>query len=93
MRFSKKDEKNCKVYVKHFSGAKNDSMINYSKTSLQDDSDHFILHVGTNNLKSEKRPECIAELIIDLAVSLKIETREVSISTIIVRTDNQHLNE
>ena len=44
--FSKKMKSNCKVYVKHFSGAETDYMINYSKPILRDDHDHFILHAG-----------------------------------------------
>ena len=90
---TKKIKGNCKVkvYVKRFSGAKTDCMIDYSKSSVRHDPDHFILHVGANDLKSEKSPEFIAESIIDLAVSLKNYKRVVSISNIIVRTDNQEL--
>ena len=55
----KKIKGNCKVkaYVKRFLGAKTDSMIDYSKLSVRYDPDHFILHVGTNDLNSEKSPE------------------------------------
>ena len=57
----------------------------------ESDPDHFILHVGTNYFKSEKSSEFIAESIIDLAVSLKNEKRDISISNTIVRADNQEL--
>lgn len=57
----------CKVFGKHFSGTKTDGMIGNTKLFLRDDPDHFLLHVGTNDLKSEKTRECIAESIIDSA--------------------------
>ena len=66
-------------------------MIDYSKPSVRYDPYHFILHVGTNDFKSEKSPEFIVESIIDLAVSVKNEKQDVSISNIMVRTDNQEL--
>lgn len=83
---------NCKVYVKHFSGTITNFIIGYSKPFLRDDIDHFILHVGTNGLKSEKTLECITESVIDLAVCLKKEKRDVSIYIIIMRTNNHYLN-
>ena len=80
---------NVKVYLKPFSGAKTNCMIDYPKPSVCLDPDHFILHVRRNDLKSEKSSEFIAESIIDLAVSLKNEKRDVNTSIIIVRTENQ----
>ena len=49
-----------KVYVKPFSGAKTHCMIDYSKSSVRHDPNHFILHVGTDDFTSEKSPESIA---------------------------------
>ena len=46
-------------------------MIHYSKLSLHDESDHFILHGGTYDLKLVKIPEFIAESVADLDISLK----------------------
>ena len=63
-------------------------MIEYSKHYPRNYPDHFILNVGTNNLKSEITSQCVAESVIDLAVSLKNDKREVSISNIVVRTYN-----
>lgn len=51
-------------------------MIDYSRPSLQNNRDHFILHLGKNDLKSEKNPACIRESIVDLAISLKNEKRD-----------------
>ena len=59
----------------------------YVKPSVRSSPDHFILHVGTNDLSSEKSSEEIARSIIDLATSIKNE-KHVSISNII-RTDDK----
>ena len=63
------------------------------KPSLRNPPDHFILHVGTNDLSSEKCSMEIAKSIINLACRLKNEIHDVSVSTIILRTDNKKLNE
>ena len=48
--------------------------------------------MGTNNLNSEKLYKAIAQGIMDIAVFVKLETLNVSVSNIIVHTDNQQLN-
>ena len=48
--------------------------------------------MGTNNLNSEKLYKAIAQGIMDIAVIVKLETLNVSVSNIIVHTDNQQLN-
>ena len=45
-----KKKKNCKVYVRSFPGAKVQCMDDYKKPSMRDKPDHFIIHVGTNDL-------------------------------------------
>ena len=85
--------KNCKVYVRSFPGAKVQCMEDYKKPSIRDKPDHFIIHVGTNDLNSEVSPKSIAESIVDLAMSLKTESNDVSVSNIILRTDNSLLNQ
>ena len=65
---SRKLQGNCKVYVKHFSGAKTKCMKDYIKPSQRENSDHYILHVGTNDLSLDRSPELIAKSIIDLAL-------------------------
>ena len=85
--------KNCKVYVRSFPGAKVQCMDDYKKPSVRDKPDHFIIHVGTNDLNSEVSPKSIAESIVDLAMSLKTESNDVSVSNIILRTDNSLLNQ
>ena len=68
-------------------------MKDYLKPSLREDPDHFILLVGSNDLSTERSPELIAKSITDLAVTLKSGSREISVSKIIVPTDNTKLNE
>ena len=90
---AKKIQTNCKVFIKTFSGATVSSMEDYMKPPLRNPPDHFILHVGTNDLSSDKSPHEIAESIINLACQLKNEKHDVSVSTIILRTDDKILNE
>ena len=47
----------------------------YKKSLIRDKSDHFIIHVGTNDLNSEISSKSIAELIVDLPMSLKTESK------------------
>ena len=61
----------CKIYVKHFSGAKTICMQDFIKPSLQNKPDHFTLHVGTNDLVTDASSEQIAAAIIDVATLLK----------------------
>ena len=90
---SKKLNANCKVFVKTFSGAKTACMNDYVKPSVRSSPDHFILHVDTNDLSSDKSSEEIARSIIDLATSIKSENHDVSISNIIIRADDKKLEE
>ena len=83
----------CKIYVKHFAGAKATCMIHYIQPSLSNAPNYFILHVGTNDLDSDKTAESIANTIIDHAMSLKNDQHDVSISNIILKTGNTNLNE
>ena len=86
---SKKLNANCKMFVKTFSGAKTTCMHDYVKPLVRSSPDHFILHVGTNDLSSDKSPEEIARSITDLATSIKNEKHDVSISNIIIRADDK----
>ena len=44
-------------------------------------------------MNTERSPELIAKSLVDLAITLKGNSRNVSVSNIIVRTDNSNLNE
>ena len=46
---SQKIKQNASVSLKSISGARTSCMEDYSKPSLRENPDHFILHVGTNN--------------------------------------------
>ena len=89
---SRKLQENCKVYVKHFSRAKIKCMKGYIKPSQRENLGHYILYVGTNDLRLDRSPELIKKSITDLPLTLKIETHDVSISNIIVRNDSDTLN-
>ena len=86
---SEKLNANCKVFGKTFWGAKIKCINDYIKQPVRNSSDHFILHVGTNDMSSDKSPEEIARSIIDLATSTKNENHDVSISNIIIRVDGK----
>ena len=88
---SKKLNANCKVFVKTFSGAKIACMYDYVKPMVRSSPDHFILHVGSNELSSDKSPELMARSIIDLATSIKNEKHDVSVSNILIRANNKKL--
>ena len=90
---SKKLNANCKVFVKTFSGAKTTCMNDYVKPSVRSSTDHFILHVGTNDQSSEKSEEEIARSITDLATLIKNEEHDVSISNIIIQADDNKQEE
>ena len=68
---AKKIQSNCKIYVKTLSGATVSFMEDYMKLPLRNPPNHFILHVGMNDLSSEKSSMEIAESIINLACRLQ----------------------
>ena len=51
------------------------------------DLDHFVLHIGTNDLNSDRSPELLAKSIADVISSLKNDSLDASISSIVVRND------
>ena len=52
--------------------------------------DHFIVHVGTNDLSWNVSPNEIARKVVDIAEKLKCEKCHVTILGIILRTDRQN---
>ena len=79
---------NCKVYVKSFSGSKVRCMKDHMKPSTREKPDHTILHVGTNDLNSNRSSHLIVKSTVDLAIILKNNSQNVSVSNIIMRNDN-----
>ena len=77
-----------KVYIKSFPGATLECMDDYIKPTMKHDPAIILLHVGTNDLHSNKSAEDIAEGIIHLANKIKNQDNEVIISNIISRNDS-----
>ena len=64
-------------------------MKDYMKPCIRENNpDHPIFHVGTNDVPSNKKAKCIAESILSLAKEAKASKLDVSISSIIPRNDN-----
>ena len=82
---------NYKVYVKDFPGARVRCMQDYVRPALRENPDHIIIHVGTNDLASNTPAKKVAESILDLASTLKLDSCSVAISSITVRND-KHRN-
>ena len=77
------------VKVRSFSSAKTRCMYDHAKPTIREvNPEHIILHVGTNDLNSEKTASQISNSIIDLANSLKNETNNIHVSLIVPWNDN-----
>ena len=85
--------KTDKVYVKSFSGSTTEDMRSYAVPSINYGNDLYILHISSNNLRSEATPEVIANEIINLAKFIKSDGNDVMISSIVERSDNVKLND
>ena len=91
------------IYVRPFTGTKVRSMKDYAKPCIREDNlDHIILHVGTNESSFESDAGRVRKSIVDLVKSLLSESRKVTISGIIPRNEqwnvkaeqvNKHLKE
>ena len=82
---------NEKIYIKSFPGATITDMKDYAKPSKRYNPDLFILHAGSNDLRSTKSPDEISEEIVKLGLDIKMDKNEVIISSIVCRNDK--LNE
>ena len=79
------------VKVRYFSSVKVSCMNDHVKATLRDfNLEHIILHVGTNDLNTERTASQIAKSIVDLCQSLKTDTNTIRVSLIIPRYDNLH---
>ena len=77
-----------KVFVWSFSGAKTSYMSDYIKPYFRENSpNHVVIHVGANDLPSEKPADTIATSVLNLVREVLSEKRSVSISGIIPRND------
>ena len=76
------------VKVRPFLSAKTIDMLDYIKPAQRDFSpDVYLLHVGTNDLSSNKSPEQTSLDILNLANCLKLDNNTVIVSSIVPRDD------
>ena len=80
-------DNNEKFVVKHFSGLTTEDIMTFLKPPLKRKPDRFIIHVGTNDLRSNQDPEIIARNNVEAAINSKTDTK-VLISSIVSRPDN-----
>ena len=81
------DLENCRIFVNKFPGAITEDIQHHAIPSFRTDPDHYIIHIGTNDLQSSKSAEDIAEKIVDQALGLKSDKCDVSVSSLIKRRD------
>ena len=85
---NKKLNNKQKVYVRQFSGSKVSCMKGYVNPSIcENNPDHIIFHVDTNDIPFEKTPQVIAQSIVDLAKSVTNDNLQVTVSSIVPRND------
>ena len=78
---------NTRIYVKPMSGATTEDMHDYIKPAMRFKPDLFIIHTGTNDLRSGKEPVEIANEIIELGRNAKTDENDVAISELVIRND------
>ena len=78
---------NDKIHIKSFPGAIVGCMVDYVKPSIKFKPDTFVLHCGTNDLRSEKSSNQIATDIINLAKETKTDENNIIISSLVTRND------
>ena len=75
-------------------------MKDYAQPTIGNNPDHIVIHVGTNDLSSKKESAEISSAIVELALKLKSDTCQVSVSHLTTQNDqyrkkalevNQHL--
>ena len=63
-------------------------MKGHMKPSIKEKPDHITLHVGTNDLDSDRSSDLIAKSIVHLAITLKNNLQILSVSNIMMRNDS-----
>ena len=91
LKMRKSLKRKHKVTVKAFGGSTIKNMEHYSKPPLERNPELVILHIGTNDIKSDKSPSEIASNIHKLAKEMEQGERKVAISALIPRNDSEDL--
>ena len=73
--------------MKTFKAFKVRCVKDHIKLSLKEKPNHIVLHVGTNDLVSDRLPDLMAKSIVDVASSIKSENYA-TVSNIIARADH-----
>ena len=87
----KLNNKTDKLYAHSFKGATVKHMNHHAQPVMGYNPNLVIIHAGTNSLRGNSTPDEVATEILELATSLKNETNEIVVSSIVPRRD--HLNE
>ena len=61
--------------------------LDHVKPVSRDNTDPIVIHIGNNDVSSNKTPETIAKSILDLATSSKSTTCDISLSNILTKKD------
>ena len=62
-------------------------MKDYAQPTIRENPDHILIHVGNNDLPTRRQPDVIAKDIIQLALKLKTNSCDISVSNIVARND------
>ena len=81
-------DNNKTVVVKYFSVSTTEDMITYIKPLLKRNPNCFIIHVGTNDLRSSQDTDTIAKNVVEVANNSKTDSNKVLISSIVPQCDN-----
>ena len=77
-----------KVVVKQFSRSTTEYMMTYINPPLKCNPDRFIIHVRTNDLRSDQDRETIVRNVVDVTNNSKTDINKILISSIVPRRDN-----
>ena len=91
LKMHKSLKRKHKVTVKAFGGSTIKNMEHYSKPPLEKNPEPVIVHIGTNDIKSDKSPSEITSNIHKLAKEMEQGKRKVAISALIPRNDSEDL--
>ena len=78
------------VVVKHLSRAKIADINHYKKRTQEKLPAEIIIHMGTNDLYSDKEAKDIANDILQLSKSVKTDANKVAVSSVLPRKDKFH---